>query len=58
MTLVTVAIWPQPLDPLNSTVLSALVAALPGTGILSVTGNGLVVNHPSSRASQWHMQLD
>ena len=29
MTLATIAIWPQPLDPLDSTVLSALVAALP-----------------------------
>ncbi|MGA7629708.1 MAG: hypothetical protein WCB11_03015 [Terriglobales bacterium] len=35
MTLATIAIWPQPLDPLDSTVLSALVAALPLILILS-----------------------
>jgi Cys/Met metabolism PLP-dependent enzyme len=28
MTLATIAIWPQPLDPFNSAVFSALVAAL------------------------------
>ena len=38
MTLVTTAIWPQPLDPLNSTVLSALVAALPLILILVLMG--------------------
>ena len=38
MTLVATAIWPQPLDPLNSTVLSALVAALPLILILVLMG--------------------
>ena len=38
MTFVTTAIWPQPLDPLNSTVLSALVAALPLILILVLMG--------------------
>jgi lactate permease len=38
MTLVTTVIWPQPLDPLNSTVLSALAAALPLILILVLMG--------------------
>ena len=38
MTLVIAAIWPQPLDPLHSTVLSALVAALPLILILVLMG--------------------
>jgi hypothetical protein len=38
MTLVTTAIWPQPLDPLHSTMLSALVAALPLILILVLMG--------------------
>ena len=38
MTLVATAIWPQPLDPLHSTVLSALVAALPLILILVLMG--------------------
>jgi len=38
MNLATTAIWPQPLDPLNSTVLSALVAALPLILILVLMG--------------------
>lgn len=38
MTLVTAAIWPQPLDPLHSTTLSALVAAVPLILILVLMG--------------------
>ena len=38
MTLALTAIWPQPLDPLHSTVLSAIVAALPLILILVLMG--------------------
>jgi lactate permease len=38
MTLATIAIWPQPLDPLHSSGLSALVAALPLILILVLMG--------------------
>jgi len=38
MTLAITVIWPQPLDPLHSTVLSALVAALPLILILVLMG--------------------
>ncbi len=38
MTLALAAIWPQPLDPLHSTVLSAIVAALPLMLILVLMG--------------------
>ncbi|MGB2667588.1 MAG: L-lactate permease [Candidatus Acidiferrum sp.] len=38
MTLALTAIWPQPLDPLHSTVLSAIVAALPLILILLLMG--------------------
>jgi len=38
MTLAIIAMWPQPLDPLHSTALSALVAALPLILILILMG--------------------
>jgi L-lactate permease len=67
MTLVAVAIWPQPLDPLNSTVLSALVAALPLILILVLMGglrkSGLFASACGLAAAGllamliWHMPL-
>jgi L-lactate permease len=65
--LVTTAIWPQPLDPLNSTVLSALVAALPLILILVLMGglrkSGLFASACGLAAAGllamliWHMPL-
>jgi lactate permease len=67
MTLAAIAIWPQPLDPLHSSVFSALVAALPLILILVLMGglrkSGLFASACGLAAAGllamliWHMPL-